>query len=102
MQLCILPSTNGTWCPSSLDDHSHPPQILLKLDLHETRNFFSAFFSLSEHHWHGFLSARLTFTELIGFGLSLFAKSSSSARLGLIAKGLPGLVTMLARLTQIK
>ncbi|KFM24907.1 Lycopene beta cyclase, chloroplastic [Auxenochlorella protothecoides] len=77
-------------------------EILLKLDLHETRNFFSAFFSLSEHHWHGFLSARLTFTELIGFGLSLFAKSSSSARLGLIAKGLPGLVTMLARLTQIK
>lgn len=92
----------GVPCKGTQSDPTLDSQILLKLDLKETRNFFSAFFSLSDHHWHGFLSARLTFAELIGFGLSLFAKSSSSARLGLIAKGVPGLVTMLSRLTQIK
>jgi hypothetical protein len=33
-------------------------QVLLQLNLHETREFFAAFFSLSAFHWHGFLSAR--------------------------------------------
>ncbi len=47
----------------------------------------------------GFLSARLSFLELIGFGLSLFAKSSNEARLNLLVKGVPGLVGMLAGLT---
>lgn len=75
-------------------------EVLLKLDLEETREFFAAFFALSDYHWHGFLSSRLTFTELIGFGLSLFAKSSNSARLNLLQKGLPGLVTTLGRLTK--
>lgn len=72
--------------------------VLLKLNLAETREFFAAFFSLSDKHWHGFLSARLSFLELIGFGLSLFAKSSNTARANLLSKGLPGLVVMLAGL----
>jgi lycopene beta-cyclase len=75
-------------------------EVLLKLDLQETRQFFAAFFALSEFHWHGFLSSRLSFTELIGFGLSLFAKSSNAARADLLQKGLPGLVVMLARLAK--
>ena len=37
--------------------------VLLKLDLAETREFFSAFFALSDFHWQGFLSARLTFPQ---------------------------------------
>lgn len=73
-------------------------EVLLKLDLEETREFFSAFFALSDFHWHGFLSARLGFIELIGFGLSLFANSSNEARLNLLQKGLPGLIVMLNRL----
>ena len=72
--------------------------MLLKLDLEETREFFDAFFSLSDFHWHGFLSSRLSFPQLIGFGLALFARSSNAARLNLLQKGLPGLVVMLARL----
>eukprot|EP00879_Flechtneria_rotunda_P019312 GHRR01020282.1.p1 GENE.GHRR01020282.1~~GHRR01020282.1.p1 ORF type:complete len:228 (+),score=98.40 GHRR01020282.1:845-1528(+) len=72
--------------------------VLLKLNLAETRTFFNAFFSLSAFHWHGFLSARLGFRQLIGFGLSLFAKSSNEARLDLLTKGLPGLITMLLQL----
>jgi hypothetical protein len=40
--------------------------VLLKLNLEETREFFAAFFSLSPYHWHGFLSARLGFFQLIG------------------------------------
>ena len=62
-------------------------QVLLKLDLAETREFFAAFFSLSDYHWHGFLSSRLSFLNLIGFGLSLFARSSNAARLNLLQVG---------------
>ena len=64
----------------------------------ETRDFFRAFFSLSDFHWQGFLSSRLTFLQLIGFGLSLFANCNNAARVNLVVKGLPGLVVMLARL----
>jgi flavin-dependent dehydrogenase len=72
--------------------------VLLRLDLAETRQFFAAFFALSPFHWHGFLSARLGFTQLIGFGLSLFVKASPAARANLLARGLPGLVGMLVGL----
>lgn len=72
--------------------------VLLKLNLEETREFFAAFFSLSAFHWHGFLSARLGFVELIGFGLSLFVNASNQARGDLLVKGLPGLVVMLGSL----
>lgn len=75
-------------------------EVLLKLDLEETREFFAAFFALSDFHWHGFLSSRLSFLELIGFGLSLFAKSSNAARANLLQKGLPGLVGMLGKLAK--
>jgi lycopene beta-cyclase len=40
--------------------------VLLRLNLPETRQFFAAFFSLSAFHWQGFLSARLGFLQLIG------------------------------------
>jgi len=70
--------------------------------IQETRDFFAAFFSLSAFHWQGFLSARLTFSQLIGFGLSLFQHASNPARLNLLVKGLPGLVVMLVRLVQIR
>ena len=74
--------------------------VLLQLDLAQTREFFASFFSLSDFHWQGFLSARLTFPQLIGFGLSLFAHASNAARANLLVKGIPGLVVMLARLAQ--
>lgn len=76
-------------------------EVLLKLDLAETRDFFAAFFALSDYHWQGFLSSRLTFIELIGFGLSLFVKSSNEARLNLLSKGFPGLVVMLYTLGKL-
>ena len=74
--------------------------VLLKLDLHEIRQFFAAFFSLSDYHWQGFLSSRLTFPELIGFGLALFARSSNKARANLVFKGTPGLVGMVGGLAK--
>ncbi len=76
-------------------------EVLLKLDLAETRDFFAAFFALSDFHWQGFLSSRLTFIELIGFGLSLFVKASSEARLNLLSKGFPGLAVMLYKLATL-
>ncbi len=77
-------------------------EVLLKLDLAETREFFAAFFSLSDFHWQGFLSSRLTFLELIGFGLSLFANASNQARANLLIKGAPGLFVMLWRLARLE
>ena len=74
--------------------------VLLQLDLPQTREFFTSFFSLSDHHWQGFLSARLTLPQLIGFGLSLFTNASNAARANLLVKGIPGLAIMLARLAQ--
>lgn len=76
--------------------------VLLKLDLAQTRQFFNAFFDLSAFHWQGFLSSRLDFSELILFGLSLFTKSSNEARLMLLSKGAPGLFTMLRDLARHK
>lgn len=46
----------------------------------------------------GFLSAQLSFPQLIAFGLALFAKSTNATRANLLVKGLPGLIIMLARL----
>mmetsp|Transcript_12609 Transcript_12609/g.27244 ORF Transcript_12609/g.27244 Transcript_12609/m.27244 type:complete len:555 (+) Transcript_12609:195-1859(+) len=69
--------------------------MLLTLNLFQMREFFASFFSLSEFHWHGFLSTRLSFTQLIGFGLALFMNASNSARMNLLKCGIPGLITML-------
>ncbi|CAD7702617.1 unnamed protein product [Ostreobium quekettii] len=75
-------------------------EVTLQLDLQQTREFFGAFFSLSEFHWHGFLSARLSFSELLVFGLSLFANSTNEARINLLQKGAPGLAVLLANLAK--
>ncbi|KAG2488086.1 hypothetical protein HYH03_013389 [Edaphochlamys debaryana] len=74
--------------------------VLLTLNLFEMRQFFAAFFSLSDFHWHGFLSTRLNFQQLIAFGLSLFSKASNEARFNLVRKGIPGLIYMLVDLTR--
>ena len=72
--------------------------ILLVLDLHQIRQFFAGFFSLSDYHWQGFLSMRLSFSDLVVFGLNLFRYCSNATRLTLISLGLPGLLKMLYRL----
>ncbi|GIL80240.1 hypothetical protein Vretimale_17433 [Volvox reticuliferus] len=72
--------------------------VLLSLDLLQIREFFRAFFSLSSFHWHGFLSTRLSFPQLIVFGLSLFYKSSNAARSSLLVRGVPGVFSMLIEL----
>ena len=70
-------------------------EVLLSLDLAKTREFFKAFFSLTDYHWQGFLSSRLSLPELVVFGLSLFSKSSWQMRGSLVGLGLPGLVGMI-------
>ena len=74
--------------------------VLLKLDLKETRQFFAAFFGLSDFHWQGFLSSRLSFPQLMTFGLALFGNSSNPARANLIIKGTPGLLSMFTGLAK--
>eukprot|EP01023_Acetabularia_acetabulum_P055148 TRINITY_DN6342_c0_g1_i1.p1 TRINITY_DN6342_c0_g1~~TRINITY_DN6342_c0_g1_i1.p1 ORF type:complete len:522 (-),score=84.63 TRINITY_DN6342_c0_g1_i1:2127-3692(-) len=66
-------------------------EVLIRLDLQQTREFFRAFFSLQDYQWQGFLSAKLTFDQLIIFGLSLFSKASWEIRRDIILKGAPDL-----------
>lgn len=75
-------------------------EVLLKLDLARTREFFSAFFALSDFHWRGFLSSQLDFVQLFVFGLSLFAKSSNQVRLDLIQAGFPLLPALFWKIYQ--
>lgn len=72
--------------------------VLLSLNLKQTREFFAAFFTLSDFHWHGFLSTRLSFSQLIGFGVALFFNASNEARGNLLVQGVPGLIKMLLQL----
>ncbi|KAL2611289.1 hypothetical protein R1flu_022981 [Riccia fluitans] len=76
--------------------------VLLKLDLVGTRRFFDAFFDLDDHHWQGFLSSRLYFWELVGFGISLFAHATNSARAEIVVKGTPPLLNMIKNLALMK
>jgi lycopene beta-cyclase len=39
---------------------------------------------------HGFLSTRLSFTQLIGFGVVLFVSSSNAIKVHLLKMGVPG------------
>ncbi|GLJ19414.1 hypothetical protein SUGI_0350200 [Cryptomeria japonica] len=61
--------------------------VLLQLDLEGTRGFFDAFFDLDPYQWHGFLSSRLFFPDLIMFGLSLFAHATFTSKLDIVGKG---------------
>lgn len=74
--------------------------VLLRLDLHGTRRFFSAFFDLEPRYWHGFLSSRLFLRELLFFGLSLFSRASNTCRIEIMAKGTVPLVKMINNLVK--
>lgn len=71
--------------------------VLLQLDLQGTRGFFNAFFDLEPYQWHGFLSSRLSFSELIVFGLSLFAHASYPSKYDIMMKGTFPLLKMINR-----
>jgi len=76
--------------------------VLLKLDLAGTRRFFDAFFNLEPHNWQGFLSSRLYFMELIGFGLSLFKHATNHARAEIVTIGTLPLVKLVTEIAQMK
>lgn len=67
----------------------------------ESRDLLPAFFSLSDHNWQGFLSARLSLLGLIGFGFTVFVNAENSARLNLLRMGGPALLAMLVELVRI-
>ncbi|KAG0631980.1 hypothetical protein M758_1G295900 [Ceratodon purpureus] len=75
--------------------------VLLKLDLAGTRRFFDAFFDLDPHHWQGFLSSRLYFMELIGFGLSLFKHATNHTRAEIVAIGTVPLARLILEIAQM-
>ncbi|XP_073389043.1 lycopene beta cyclase, chloroplastic isoform X1 [Physcomitrium patens] len=77
-------------------------EVLLKLDLAGTRRFFDAFFDLEAHLWQGFLSSRLYFIELIGFGLSLFKHATNHARAEIVASGTVPLAKLILEVAQMR
>lgn len=80
---------NGLWPVErrcTREFYSFGMETLLKLDLNGSRRFFDAFFSLDPHYWHGFLSSRLSLSELAMLSLSLFGHGSNSSRLDIVTK----------------
>eukprot|EP00873_Tetraselmis_striata_P010501 jgi/Tetstr1/430765/TSEL_020550.t1 len=71
--------------------------VLLKLDLQGTRDFFDSFFTLNDFFWRGFLSAHLDLPNLIKFGLALFVNACPDAKFNILSKGITGLPIMLGR-----
>jgi capsanthin/capsorubin synthase len=78
--------------------YSFGMETLLKLDLNGTRRFFDAFFDLDPYYWHGFLSSRLSLTELASLSLSLFGRGSNMSRLDIVTKCPVPLVKMMGNL----
>ncbi|KAL3828586.1 hypothetical protein ACJIZ3_017388 [Penstemon smallii] len=92
---------NGLWPLErrfSREFYNFGMETLLKLDLNGSRRFFEAFFELNPHYWHGFLSSRLSFGELVMLGLSLFGKASNSSRLDMVTKCPAPLVKMVGNM----
>lgn len=83
---------------SSREFYSFGMETLLKLDLNGTRNFFNAFFDLDPYYWHGFLSSRLSFGELVCLSLSLFVRASNYSRFDIVTKCPMPLVKMMGNL----
>jgi len=77
-------------------------EVLVKLDLAGTRRFFDAFFDLEPRLWQGFLSSRLYFMDLIGFGLSLFKHATNHARAEIVVIGTVPLARLILEITQMK
>ncbi|KAI0562685.1 Lycopene cyclase protein [Gracilaria domingensis] len=60
-------------------------EYLQHIDLHETRDFFTAFFDLPTQQWADFLSFRLMKPlERLIFGLGVFVRTSNRVRLSLM------------------
>jgi lycopene cyclase-like protein len=57
---------------------------LMDFDGPRLNRFFETFFSLSTHHWAGFLADALSFPELISAMLVLFGKAPNDVRWGLM------------------
>uniref|UniRef100_A0A5B7AKL7 Putative neoxanthin synthase n=1 Tax=Davidia involucrata TaxID=16924 RepID=A0A5B7AKL7_DAVIN len=92
---------NGLWPVErrcTREFYSFGMETLLKLDLNGTRRFFDAFFDLSPHYWHGFLSSRLSLTELAMLFLSLFGRASNSSRFDIVTKCPVPLAKMMSNL----
>ncbi|OMO59885.1 Lycopene cyclase-type, FAD-binding protein [Corchorus olitorius] len=61
-------------------------ETLLKLDLRGSRGFFQAFFDLDPYYWHGYLSSRLSFSELFCLSVSLFGHASNPSKFDIVSK----------------
>lgn len=59
-------------------------EALLRLNLDQTQEFFTAFFRLPQPHWCGYLSATLSTPSLLATMLRLFGRAPMAVRLSLL------------------
>ncbi|KAL4551185.1 hypothetical protein Ndes2526B_g05490 [Nannochloris sp. 'desiccata'] len=52
--------------------HVFGMELLCKLDLNNTADFFTTFFALPNMFWRGFLASKLSSTDLLGFAAATF------------------------------
>ena len=55
------------WFEQQAAFHVFGMELLVRLDLHATNQFFSTFFRLPGSYWRGFLASRLSSGQLMAF-----------------------------------
>lgn len=59
-------------------------ELILQLDVPQTRDFFNAFFKLPDRLWRGFLASELSSLDLLLFAFTTFTVASNALRFQLI------------------
>lgn len=60
-------------------------ELLVRLDLRSTNQFFSTFFRLPGSYWRGFLASRLSSAQLVAFAGLMFVLAPPATKKALVA-----------------
>lgn len=65
--------------------HVFGMELLCRLNVKETTDFFSTFFALPKRQWEGFLASKLSSVDLLGFALYTFALAPLNIKFALVS-----------------
>lgn len=60
-------------------------ELLVRLDLRSTNQFFSTFFRLPGSYWRGFLASRLSSGQLVAFAALMFVLAPPATKGALVS-----------------
>lgn len=86
-QSAALSAWNCLWSPERKRQRAFMLfglELILQLDAHATRDFFSTFFRLPEWLWKGFLGSTLSSADLLWFAFVTFVVAPNSLRYALV------------------